>query len=240
MSNPVFVEIEAHIESRKMLYSFAASEFMQSSISNQGRIPLHTPSALLQTESVKIPPFADSVSEGDVKFTVKVGIFVKPDEIVIKIETDKTSVGIPAPFGGVIEKNLVADGDTVKAEQELFVLKKSDASAALAAKPAAAAEPPSPPPASKPAAVAYHQLQINCCYSSSTSTNCCCPNCSCCYQTCSRNRVYQNPRRVKISRMMQKIYQRLKDAQNVNVMLTTFNEMDMSGAMEITKPTSAL
>lgn len=33
--------------------------------------------------------------------------------------------------------------------------------------------------------------------------------------------------RVKMNRMRQKIAQRLKEAQNVNAMLTTFNEIDM-------------
>lgn len=33
--------------------------------------------------------------------------------------------------------------------------------------------------------------------------------------------------RVKMSRMRQRIAQRLKDAQNTNAMLTTFNELDM-------------
>ena len=32
---------------------------------------------------------------------------------------------------------------------------------------------------------------------------------------------------VKMSRMRQRIAQRLKEAQNVNAMLTTFNEVDM-------------
>lgn len=33
--------------------------------------------------------------------------------------------------------------------------------------------------------------------------------------------------RVKMNRMRQRIAQRLKEAQNVNAMLTTFNEIDM-------------
>lgn len=41
--------------------------------------------------------------------------------------------------------------------------------------------------------------------------------------------------RVKMNRMRQRIAQRLKDAQNVNAMLTTFNELDMSNIMEFRK-----
>lgn len=37
---------------------------------------------------------------------------------------------------------------------------------------------------------------------------------------------------VKMSRMRQRIAQRLKDAQNVHAMLTTFNEIDMRYVLE--------
>ena len=38
----------------------------------------------------------------------------------------------------------------------------------------------------------------------------------------------RSEQRVKINRMRQRIAQRLKEAQNVNAMLTTFNEVDMT------------
>merc|ERR1712012_1175588 len=41
--------------------------------------------------------------------------------------------------------------------------------------------------------------------------------------------------RVKMNRMRQKIASRLKDAQNTNAMLTTFNELDMSNIMQLRK-----
>jgi len=41
--------------------------------------------------------------------------------------------------------------------------------------------------------------------------------------------------RVKMSRMRLRIAQRLKDAQNTNAMLTTFNEIDMSNIMQLRK-----
>ena len=41
--------------------------------------------------------------------------------------------------------------------------------------------------------------------------------------------------RVKMNRMRLKIASRLKDAQNTNAMLTTFNELDMSGIMKLRK-----
>ena len=41
--------------------------------------------------------------------------------------------------------------------------------------------------------------------------------------------------RVKMNRMRMKIASRLKDAQNTNAMLTTFNELDMSAIMQLRK-----
>lgn len=67
----------------------------------------------------------------------------------MEIETDKTTVGVPSPAAGVIEQIFVADGDTVKAGQQLFKLKVG-AGAPAAAKPAAAAAAPPPKAAAAP------------------------------------------------------------------------------------------
>lgn len=96
------------------------------------------------------------------RFTVKVGDEVRADDNVMEIETDKTTVGVPAPVSGVVEQIFVQDGDTVKPGQDLFKIKPgavSDKPAAAAAapqapKPAAAAPPPPPPPPPTPAAAA--------------------------------------------------------------------------------------
>lgn len=92
------------------------------------------------------------------RFEKKVGDAVAADEVVMEIETDKTTVGVPSPIHGIIEEIFVADGDTVKAGQQLFRLKPTDGPPAAAAaapkaeapKPAAAAPPP-PPQAPRPA-----------------------------------------------------------------------------------------
>ncbi|XP_033101164.1 dihydrolipoyllysine-residue succinyltransferase component of 2-oxoglutarate dehydrogenase complex, mitochondrial-like [Anneissia japonica] len=101
---------------------------------------------------VETPPFAESVSEGDVRWDKAVGDFVKEDETVGEIETDKTAIPVPAPASGVILEFLAEDGDTVVAGQQLFKLKLSDvptqdapAAATPAEKPAETAPPPPPP-----------------------------------------------------------------------------------------------
>nr|CAH7735913.1 unnamed protein product [Callosobruchus chinensis] len=157
-----------------------------------------TSSVCMESMVVKVPPFAESVTEGDVRIEKKVGDHVGQDEVVMEIETDKTSMPVHCPAAGIIEEFLVKDGDTVKPGQDLFKLKMTGdapppkpAAAAPAPKPEAAAPPPPPPP--PPSA------------------------------------------RVKMNRMRLKIAERLKEAQNVNAMLTTFNEIDMSNIMEFRK-----
>ena len=73
------------------------------------------------------------------------GDAVTADEVVMEIETDKTTVGVPSPSHGIIEEIYVADGDTVKAGQQLFKIKVTDAAPAKAA-PAAEAPKAAPPP----------------------------------------------------------------------------------------------
>ncbi|CAG0919442.1 unnamed protein product [Notodromas monacha] len=105
--------------------------------------------------SVKVPAFADSISEGDIrweksKFTLRhVGDHVAEDEVVAEIETDKTAVPVPAPAAGVILERLVDDGATVTASQVIFKLKVTGE--APPPKPEAAAAAATPPPPKKDA-----------------------------------------------------------------------------------------
>ena len=53
----------------------------------------------------------------------EVGDHVNEDELVAEIETDKTSVEVPAPQAGTIVEFLVEDGAKVAAKQKLYKLK---------------------------------------------------------------------------------------------------------------------
>ncbi|XP_031616712.1 dihydrolipoyllysine-residue succinyltransferase component of 2-oxoglutarate dehydrogenase complex, mitochondrial isoform X1 [Contarinia nasturtii] len=218
---------------------------------------IHATNSLL--EVIKVPPFADSVSEGDVKFTCKVGDEVRVDDNVMEIETDKTTVGVPTPVSGIIEEIFVQDGDTVKAGQDLFKIKPG----AVSDKPKAAASPapeapkppvqeapkpsaasvaptpttPPPPPPPRPApppqptgpvstvpiAAIRHAQVVDATVKLPPEDY---------SREITGTRTEQ---RVKMNRMRLKIAQRLKDAQNTNAMLTTFNEIDMSSIMEFRK-----
>merc|ERR1711910_251930 len=64
-------------------------------------------------EEVKVivcPAFADSISEGDIRWEKAVGDSVSEDEVICEIETDKTSVPVPSPGAGVLKLKLGAGG----------------------------------------------------------------------------------------------------------------------------------
>ena len=180
----------------------------------------------------------------------------------MEIETDKTTVGVPAPYGGVITKILVADGETVKSGQELFMLEKKEggAPAAAAAKPAAAAPPPPaaaapkaaapppPPPAAPKAAPAPAAARPPPppAAAAPPPPRPAAPAAKIPVAAIRHAQGIQSPQvkvppadytrgitgtrteqRVKMNRMRLKIAARLKEAQNTNAMLTTFNEIDM-------------
>ncbi len=53
---------------------------------------------------VKLPELGEGVTEGElVKWTVKVGDTVKPDQTVAEIMTDKATVEVPSPVAGTIK-----------------------------------------------------------------------------------------------------------------------------------------
>lgn len=214
--------------------------------------------SILGGEVVEVqgPAFAESISEGDIRWQKKIGDFVKADELVAEIETDKTSVEVPAPFAGKIVEFLVEDGAKVTAKQKIYKLEKG-------AEGGAAAESPKQPPKEKPEAKEKpgekqpeqkpsdapkkpppvpempkepmdskpvseikprvappisQQQPLQPKSGDSTAV------------TGSRSET-----RVKMNRMRQRIAERLKEAQNTNAMLTTFNEIDLFNVMQMRK-----
>ncbi|XP_014249869.1 dihydrolipoyllysine-residue succinyltransferase component of 2-oxoglutarate dehydrogenase complex, mitochondrial-like [Cimex lectularius] len=225
----------------------------------------HLTSIVCEEKVVVVPPFPESVTEGDLRWEKNVGDAVSEDEVVCEIETDKTSIGVPAPAAGVITERLVDDGSTVKAGQQLFkmtlggagaVKPKASAQPSEAAAPpppppppAAAAPPPPPPPqpaappkpaerppptpppqtpaqpkSEMPVAAIKHAQSLE---TAAVKVPPADPT-----KEISGTRTEF---RVKMNRMRQRIAQRLKEAQNTNAMLTTFNELDMSAIMEFRK-----
>ncbi|XP_011866385.1 PREDICTED: LOW QUALITY PROTEIN: dihydrolipoyllysine-residue succinyltransferase component of 2-oxoglutarate dehydrogenase complex, mitochondrial-like, partial [Vollenhovia emeryi] len=62
---------------------------------------------------------SSATGEGDVRWEKKPGDQVKEDDVLCKIETDKTSVPVSSPGSDVVKELFVKDGDTVKPGQKL-------------------------------------------------------------------------------------------------------------------------
>lgn len=206
---------------------------------------------LNEVKIVTCPAFAESVSEGDVRWEKVVGDAVGLDEVVCEIETDKTSVPVPAPAAGIIEEILAADGTTVQPGTPLFKLritdeipvKKEAAAPAQAAAPPPPApavaprpsagpipeRPPPPPPIPKGPMATTPSAAIKPTPASGPSSS------AMGVDPSVRITGTRTEQRVKMNRMRQRIAQRLKDAQNTNAMLTTFNEVDMSNITDMRK-----
>merc|ERR1711892_721139 len=172
-----------------------------------------------EVKVIVCPAFADSISEGDIRWEKAVGDSVSEDEVICEIETDKTSVPVPSPAAGVIEELLVEDGSTVSPGAKLLKLKVGAAGAPAAPKPAApmASRPPPAPMPPRPMAGASPVVRL--------------PPADPTKEIAGT----RSEHRVKMNRMRLKIASRLKEAQNTNAMLTTFNELDMSNIMQLRK-----
>lgn len=213
--------------------------------------PFHSSSPLWSEDYVIVntPPFAESVTEGDMRWEKAVGDAVGEDEVVGEIETDKTSIQVTAPANGIIEELFVEDGDKVEKGNQLFKLKVTGAAPfkdrpkepaeESSPTPAAPAEEAAAPPPDTPAAPGIPTTpppvppvpkapmgEITPSPPTPVSTTA---------PPAAPSGGTRSEHRVKSTRMRLRIAQRLKDSQNTYAMLTTFNEVDMSNAVEMRK-----
>jgi len=190
---------------------------------------------------VKAPELSESVQSGSLlEWRKQVGDSVKRDEPLTDLETDKVILEVAAPVAGVIKEIRMPAGSEVKAGDVLAVI---DAEAGAGASPAAPAAPvkkaepaksakpelapepvavPEPPPAPKvetapaPAPVPTQAKAAPC------------PPCP-----PGDGLPERRERRVQMTRLRQRIAERLKEAQNTAAMLTTFNEINMQPVMDL-------
>jgi len=188
--------------------------------------------------SIAVPSMGDSITEGTIATVEKKeGDAVKDGDVLAQIETDKVTIDVKytEAVGGVLKKVMVAEEDTVSVGQEVFIVdqgaeggatseaapaKKEDAAPAPKKEapkkadpkvaPKQAAVPPSPPPKAAPAPPPKGEE------SSSPA-----------------DRTKRPERRVKMTRLRMRVADRLKGAQNTYAMLSTFNEVDMTGLMQL-------
>ena len=87
---------------------------------------------------IKMPQLGESVTEGTVdKWLKREGDFVKRDEPLVEVVTDKVNAEIPSPFEGKLVKIAVSEGETVRVGA---VIAQIETGAAVAAAPSAPAK----------------------------------------------------------------------------------------------------
>lgn len=104
-----------------------------------------------------MPELGESVHEGTVsRWLKKVGEFVKEDEPVVEIMTDKVNTELPSPASGVLTQILIKEGDPVQVFAAMGIIDPAGVpgQAASADTPAPAAAPAATPAAPTPAPAA--------------------------------------------------------------------------------------
>lgn len=203
---------------------------------------------------IVVPTLGESVSEATVaKWLKKEGEAVNADEPIVELETDKVTLEVNAPNAGVLLKIAKAVGAAVKVGEILGEL-----AAGTGAAPAPKAATPAAPAAPAPAAAASAEKLAPSVQKMVGDNNL---NPADIAGTGKDGRITKGdvishmespapaakapaapavaraagPReeKVKMSRLRQRIAERLKEAQNTAAMLTTFNEVDMTAVMEM-------
>ena len=210
---------------------------------------------------IMVPTLGESVTEATVAtWFKKEGDTVAADEMLCELETDKVSVEVPAPATGVLATILAKEGETVQAGGKLGVLSAGEGAAPAPQKDAQADASPAPAPVEKtgkdvenaPSAtkmMAEKGLTPDQVQGTGRDGRIMKEDVaralSAGQAAAKKAEPAQVPRapvpaedaareeRVKMTRLRQTIARRLKDAQNTAAMLTTYNEVDMSGVMAL-------
>ena len=109
---------------------------------------------------IKMPQLGESVTEGTVeKWLKREGEFVKRDEPIVEVVTDKVNAEIPSPFEGTLVKIDAGEGQVVRVGAVIAQIETTAAAAvsASAAPKAAPAPAPAPAPGTPPTAAPAEQ-----------------------------------------------------------------------------------
>ncbi len=111
-----------------------------------------------QAIDIKVPDIGDFTDVPVIEIFVSVGDTVKAEDPLISLESDKATMDVPAPLGGVVKEIRVKVGDKVSEGSVIVALLTGDATgdapAATAAAPAGTSVPPPATAHTAPAATA--------------------------------------------------------------------------------------
>jgi 2-oxoglutarate dehydrogenase E2 component (dihydrolipoamide succinyltransferase) len=205
------------------------------------------------TIDVRVPALGESVTEATVAtWFKKPGDAVAVDEMLCELETDKVTVEVPSPAAGVLSQIIAAEGATVGPNALLAAIAEGATVAAPAAAPTAApaaataAKQPEDAPSAKKlmadqgidrATVAATgkdgRVMKEDVLAAIAAPKPAAPAPTPLPKAPIPVADVAREERVKMTRLRQTIARRLKDAQNTAAMLTTYNEVDMSGIMDL-------
>jgi 2-oxoglutarate dehydrogenase E2 component (dihydrolipoamide succinyltransferase) len=188
---------------------------------------------------VPVPIMGESITQGVLaKWLVNVNDHVAADDIVGSIETDKVNVEVRSPQAGTIVEQFAKEGEEVSVGNQLFAL---EAGGESTSKPVVAKDstksvpketPKEAPKEARKETAPAKASPAPAAQKSSTSDKKATPvpegSIPGTYVSGNREET-----RVQMSRMRQRIAQRLKDSQNTAAMLTTFQEIDMGYLIEL-------
>jgi 2-oxoglutarate dehydrogenase E2 component (dihydrolipoamide succinyltransferase) len=195
---------------------------------------------------VKVPVLPESVSDAIIAtWHKKVGDSVRRDENLIDLETDKVVLEVPSPVDGVLKEIKFETGATVTSAQVIAIIEEGAVAAAPApSAPAAKAEAPkaAPAPAAKVDTSALPPGAAN--YAARNDVN---P--ADVTGTGRAGRVTKEDlvkhvtsgggarpeQRVPMTRIRQRISERMMQSKNSIAMLTSFNEVNLSKVMAMRK-----
>jgi len=200
---------------------------------------------------VKVPQLSESVSEATlVAWRKKAGEAVKRDENLIDVETDKVVLELPAPTDGVLAKIIKKDGDSVTSGEVIAVIDTEGKATAAPTQPAAtpakapASAVPAVAAASPSAAKIAAEKGIDTASVAGTGRDGRVTKADV-VQASAPAAAKPAPapvaiptgaraeQRVAMSRLRQRIAERLVQSQSTAAILTTFNEVNMAPVMEL-------
>lgn len=190
------------------------------------------------SKEVKVPALPESVADATVAtWHKKVGDFVKRDENLLDLETDKVVLEVPAPADGILTEQVVQTGAVVKSGELLAKIEEGAAPAVTVQPVEAQSTEQSQGPAVR-RLVAEHEMttkdvahlskdgRVNAAdvrdFVKSTPA-----------QTIIATGGPREERRVPMTRLRAKIAERLVQAKSETAMLTTFNEVNLKAVMDL-------
>lgn len=193
---------------------------------------------------IKVPLLPESVSEATLlDWHKKIGEFVKREENLIDLETDKVVLELPASENGALVEIIGKPGDIVKSGQLLAYFDTDVKAPAAAPAATAAAAPVAEAPAAAPKAVAESAKVMPAAAKVAADNGI---NPSELAGSGRGGRVLKEDvlkglsatgsrieERVPMSRLRKRVAERLLESQQTNAILTTFNEVNMKPIMDL-------